>query len=386
MRIVLVLERFDRNGGGLEQWAWHVVQALRQRGHSVTVLAFYAPEAPPEGVRIHLLEWHESRLRRARAADLALAETGLQADVVHDVGVGSSADILHPQMGSRLANYRREIASLNVARRWLAKFHLSRRRWLREVRQLEEQQYREVSGLVVAVSRMVAADLWQYHAVQPDRIRLVPNGVDLLRFAPPSPKLRSQLREQFGFSGKTVFLFAAHNPRLKGLGPLLQAFSRALGKEPGLFLVVLAKPAAEYRRFVQRHDLQHAVVFPGLVSDVTPWFSAADAFVLPTFYDACSLTVLEACASGLPVITTKSNGASELLTDGREGRIIEKAEDIPALTTALLELANPDVRARRREHALELAGRCGLERNVSELEKVYAEAVRLRTPEESSAR
>jgi len=75
----------------------------------------------------------------------------------------------------------------------------------------------------------------------------------------------------------------------------------------------------------------------------------------------------------LPVITTAHNGASELLADGREGRVIQDANDVDALTLALLELAEPEVRANMRPHALALASRCSFERNVDEVERVYRE-------------
>ena len=59
-----------------------------------------------------------------------------------------------------------------------------------------------------------------------ERIRLVPNGVDAGRFSKPEPAVRERWRRHFNVADKTVFLFSAHNPRLKGLLPLLEAFAR----------------------------------------------------------------------------------------------------------------------------------------------------------------
>jgi UDP-glucose:(heptosyl)LPS alpha-1,3-glucosyltransferase len=372
VRIALVLERFDSQGGGLEQWAWQLAHELTRRGHSLTAVAFRQTEASPTPIDVCLLDWQESRLARARAVDSALAKIG--ADVVHDLGVGWSADVLQPQMGCRLANYRRERQTLSATRRLSSSIRPHQRRWLGELSQLEQRQYRQTSCLVVAVSRMVARDLSEFYSVKPERIRVIPNGVDNERYSPATPEVRESVRKQFDLVDKTVFLFAAHNPRLKGLRPLLKAFAKPITERPDLRLVVLGKePDLDSVDFVRTQRLADAVIFAGFVNDTAPWFAAADAFVLPTYYDACSLTVLEACACGLPVITTRHNGAAELLTSGREGRVIQQADDTGALTEALIELADPAVRARMRLHTLALASRCTFERNVDELENVYME-------------
>ena len=70
------------------------------------------------------------------------------------------------------------------------------------------------------------------------------------------------------------------------------------------------------------------MVFAGSTDEPERYYGAADLLVHPTFYDACSRTVLEAMASGLPVITTTSNGASGILTDGEEGFVIEDPRNI----------------------------------------------------------
>jgi UDP-glucose:(heptosyl)LPS alpha-1,3-glucosyltransferase len=372
MKIALVLERFDPQGGGLEQWAWQLAHSLTQRGHSVTVVAFFSNGASSALIDVRLLSWHESRLARAKALDSALSE--IRADVVHDLGFGCSSDVLHPQAGCRLANYRRELRSLSTSERLVRSVHPHKRRWLEELRQLEQQQYQQTSCLVVAVSQMVARDLSDLYSVDPARVRVISNGVDAACFSAATPEMRENVRRQFRLSETTVFLFAARNPRLKGLGPLLRAFAESSTKRPDLRLVILgSEPSAESLRFVRKERLGHAVVFAGFVKDSAPWFAAADVFVLPTYYDACSLSILEACSCGLPVITTRHNGAAELLADGLEGRVIQEADDIHALGQALIELAQPDVQARMRPAAVALGLRCSFERNVDQLEKVYAE-------------
>src|SRR5580698_8758387 len=132
MKIALVLEHFDSQGGGLEQWAWQLSHALARRGHRVSVVAFEPARSPAEGgaidggevggrLEVRLLPWRESRLARARAMEDAVA--GIRADVVHDLGVGWSADLLQPQMGCRLANHKRELRSLSASQRVFHAIH-----------------------------------------------------------------------------------------------------------------------------------------------------------------------------------------------------------------------------------------------------------------------
>jgi UDP-glucose:(heptosyl)LPS alpha-1,3-glucosyltransferase len=68
-------------------------------------------------------------------------------------------------------------------------------------------------------------------------------------------------------------------------------------------------------------------------------YAAADIAVQPSFYDACSLATLESLASGLPVVTTRANGASELLAPDEAAIVLDDAADLPALTATLRRLA-----------------------------------------------
>ena len=73
-------------------------------------------------------------------------------------------------------------------------------------------------------------------------------------------------------------------------------------------------------------------------------YFAADFLVHPTFYDPCSLVVLEALACGLPMITTRANGASELMTPPREGYVIDDPHDHQCLAACLQEMLDKERR------------------------------------------
>ena len=103
-------------------------------------------------------------------------------------------------------------------------------------------------------------------------------------------------------------------------------------------------------------------------------YAAADIYAQPTYYDPCSLTVLEALACGLPVITTRRNGASELLTHGRDGFILDRPGDLDGLAEAILALCEADLRRDVGAAARALAEGHSTERNYRGILAVYERA------------
>ena len=375
MKVALVCDRFDPAGGGLEQWLYQLASRLERRGHDVHVIAFRVAAAAGRE-RMHTLAWSAHRLDRAAAVARAVA--ALAPDVTHDTGVGWSYDVIQPQAGSMLANHRRDLASLSLGARWRRQMSPAWRRWRRDARELEQRQYVGAKGLVLAVSDMVARELQCRFGVPPERVRVVPNGVDTDRYAPARcAAMRATARALIGADAKTpVFLFAARNPRLKGLVPLLRATAIVRTSGASVRVVAIGSDTdGPFRREARRLRIEDVVTFAGVVDDPALHYAAADAFVLPTYYDACSLTVLEACACGLPVITSRHNGAAELMRHDRDGFVLDEPDDVRGLARLMLRCSDGAVRRRVSLAARELALRNTLERNVDAVEHAYGEAL-----------
>jgi len=115
------------------------------------------------------------------------------------------------------------------------------------------------------------------------------------------------------------------------------------------------KREAAHGRQAERLGITGQVNFLGFVDDIRSCFAGADVFAFPTFYDPCSLVVLEAMRAGLPVITTRANGAAELITDGSEGFIIDSPWDTDAFAPAGCNCCH----RRRRAHEHGIAGPLG---------------------------
>jgi UDP-glucose:(heptosyl)LPS alpha-1,3-glucosyltransferase len=174
-------------------------------------------------------------------------------------------------------------------------------------------------------------------------------------------------------------LIVAHNFALKGVPSLVRATGRlaALGC-PVRLAVAGGKRHAAAARLAAREGVADRVSFLGSVDDAAPWYAAADAYVQPTFYDPCSLVVLEAFAAGLPVVTSRFNGAGELLTEGREGYLVDDPANVDELVQRLRPLLEPEIRERMGLAARQLAEQHSWERNCHEVLDVYHEIARTR--------
>ncbi|MDX2167211.1 MAG: glycosyltransferase family 4 protein [Deltaproteobacteria bacterium] len=344
MHLALVLDRFDPDRGGLEHWAWQWTQWLLARGHAVSVVAAAVrADLQRPGLALYALGEADSRL--ALGARVAACLADLRVDLVHDLGVGWRYDLLQPQFGSRLVNDRQQLRALSGWQRLRARASRHRRRRLADLRALERRQYVAQRGHVVAVSEMTKRDLCSAHGLAAERVTVIHNGVDAARFAAPQPAVRQRLRQRGGWADQVVLLFAAHNFPLKGLETVLRALARL--RTPRLHLLVTGRgPVAAYAARATQLGIAGQVTFAGVVPDVREAFAVADAFVQPTFYDPCSLVLLEAAASGLPLLTSRRNGAAELFRDGASAWIVADPADAGETARRLETFLDAATRAR----------------------------------------
>lgn len=380
MKVGLVLEQFDPRRGGLEQWTARFVEHLAARGHEVHVVAgrFGVP-ARCLPIVPHRLDRICSRVAFAEAAEARLRQIPL--DVIHDMGSGWYCDVFHPHGGSWAGVTEQKLL---MSPFWLRPIKRRVDQWLprqREFRALLARQYADQRQLMVALSRRVADDFQQLHNVDPRRIRTVYNGVDTDHFTPANRDcFRASIRRQLRVDHDTTLaLIVAHNFRLKGVPNLLRAMVRlAVEKAPIHLAVVGGKRLEGWRRTARRWGIGDRVSFVGPVDDAAGYYAAADLYVHPTFYDTCSLVVLEAAASGLPLITTRVNGAAELLTDGVDSHILPDPADVDRLCEALRRLLDPAERRRLGDAARQTALQHPFSRNVDQLLAIYGEVAQSR--------
>ncbi|MEO5722181.1 MAG: glycosyltransferase family 4 protein [Chthoniobacterales bacterium] len=372
MKIGLVLEQFDPTKGGLEHWTWQFARDLQRRGHEVHVVAFdFHPEGEVAGFTLHKMgEMPRSRL--ARAGLLAERLSALELDLVHDMGIGWHADIIHPHGGSTVALWEqnlRRIPKWRQIRFW-------RERRYRELAEVERRQHFESKAVIVAVSHMVRRHFETLHRLPASRVRVIPNGVNIERFTPKHrDTLRMKTRRELGVDDEVLFLMLAHNLLLKNAEAFLRSAAVLVTAGAPVRLVIAGgKNPEPFVRLVEKLGIARVVTFAGAVDSV-PHYAAADVFVHPTWYDPCSLVTLEASAAGLPVITTRCNGASELMTDGREGFLLDDPADYTSLAARMKELLDPARRASLGRSGRAMAERHTFAQQTTQFLELYAEIV-----------
>lgn len=375
MRIGLVIESLQPQRGGAEHWTWQFANWLARAGHEVHVVAgSFAADVERRGITPHRIETVRSRVEFAQAIERKL--DSLLLDVTHDMGCGWHCDVFQPHGGSRTAAFEQNLLLLP---RWLRPIKRTTARWLpryREFRQLMLGQYMADDRVFIALSRMVARDFERFHGVRREQLRLVYNGVDVERFSPEHRwKYRQVVRDELGVGDDDVLLLiVAHNFRLKGVPTLLAAAGRLMAEDQRVKLAVVGgKRRHSLARLADRLGAAGGTTFVGPVDDAAPYYAAADIYVQPTFYDPCSLVVLEALASGLPVVTSRYNGAGELISEGVEGSIVGDPSDVGELTSCLRPLLDGPVRDRMSFAARALALAHAFDRNCRELLAVYEE-------------
>ena len=137
-----------------------------------------------------------------------------------------------------------------------------------------------------------------------------------------------------------VIVFVANELERKGFDTLVEATAR-LRKRPIRLLVVGRVDPDRYRPLVERHGLADRVTYTGSTDDPARFHAAAEAFALPTRYEPWGLVIVEALASGLPVVTTRLAGAARAVHEGRTGMLLESPDD-PEELAATLEWALGD--------------------------------------------
>jgi UDP-glucose:(heptosyl)LPS alpha-1,3-glucosyltransferase len=193
--------------------------------------------------------------------------------------------------------------------------------------------------------------------------------------------VRTPARTKWSLGEATTFLLVANNFGLKGVGTALHALARLNVFAPGTRLAIAGGgDVARYSRIAHRLGIAGQVHFLGKLDQIEEAYAAADVALQPTRYDACSLATLEGLASGLPTITTRSNGAAELITSEKQGIVLDRSTDIEAMTRAMQRLLQSDPR-----RSMGLAARAlGLQRDVVDNYRAV-EAFYRRVPRTSAA-
>jgi UDP-glucose:(heptosyl)LPS alpha-1,3-glucosyltransferase len=387
LKIALVILHADPARGGAERYTFDLAQALARRGHAVKLIASTLGPRPAGVECVELATHSLTRLGKYRqfleAVDFQI--DAYKQDVVHAMLPVRRCDVYHPHAGLAAE----AVASGHLKHRGLLKRSLAQvanrlnrkrntfawveRELLRDRRGEGWGRIEHSQPVVLCLSEYVKATVRRHFPELPEsRLATLFNAVDLTKYDPGArPQAREEARRRLGLDhNRVVALMIAQDFERKGLAEAIAGV--AASKDERLSLVVVGKqePGA-FRELARRAGVAGRVIFAGPTTDPYAFYAAAEFFVLPTRHDPCSLVVLEALAMGLPVISTKQNGACEIMTPGEHGFVLENADDARGLAAAMRALLDPAARARTRANCLTLRPRLAYDAHMDALLRVY---------------
>lgn len=323
-------------------------------------------------------------LRRRRDLERLVEQNGV--DVVQTRGLGTLDFLV---MTLRFGRAVRVWWTIENVTFMVREENLGRGRWLLRPKRFAHRLLyrlgaRLVTGIIV-VSGETERSFRENVGYSGDKVTVVLNGVDMRRY--PAHVDREQLRRSLGIGAEAhVMTCVGTFKRQKGQAVLIEALREVSERAPELHVLLVGdgELRAVTEQQVERAGLASQVHFLGSRRDVPALLAASDSFVLPSLWEGLSIALLEAMASGLPIIATEVSGTSQVMErDGSTGWLIPPG-DPDALGRAILELlGDPIAAAEAGDRARErISAHFSARGQAEQLAKMFREG----TPDEPAAR
>jgi len=293
MKILFYIEYF-KNMGGAENYAISLCKELKKRGHDIHVVC-------RDGNDIASIKIHRN------FNNIKEVWKKVIPDVTFDWGLFERADISRLGGGIHkkfilygLYTYPHYIRPI----KWLL-YRIGKHR-----KKIKQQAYvlSSQSTLYIAPSNFIKKHAVDY-GIPENRIVVLYNGVDLVKFCPKNKRFKIDQRRKWGIGeDEVVFLFVSHNLRLKNIRLLKKVFDKLFPKYSMIRLMVVGKRRPNFTA--------PYLIYTGAIDDMREIYAIGDVLVHPSYFDTFGSVVIEAMASGIPVIVSKFTGASEIVENG----------------------------------------------------------------------
>jgi glycosyltransferase involved in cell wall biosynthesis len=380
MKIVMVNSFFPPWRGGAETYAFNLARALVSKGHEVAVQCGNDPL--PAGTQ----NMFGIRIIRHKVLT-RLYGTPIMPSLLSELR-NAKADILHGNFPSPYIAFAVALTSKQRSIPAVLTWHNDLPPVTSAARFLIETHDQIVLPRYISAYRRIISTSGDYvsrsHILNKykNRLRIVPNGVDCSKFTPSTNG--AGLREKLNLTDKFTILFVGALTqwhRYKGLEVLLNAVKLALRETNRLSLLVVGEGElrAHYSSLSCRIGVDACTVFAGNVDDIElpAYYSACDVLVLPSLdnSEGFGLTLLEANATGKPVIASNVGGIPSVVRHGYNGLLVPP-NDPKALSEAILTLSRDPKRSREMgQNGRRVAEAHDWKRTAANTERVYEEAL-----------
>lgn len=354
MRIGIDLRVAPPMGPGQQRYLWRLGAWLAAQGHAVefvSVLPQPTEVEAPAGTRfLSLVGQSNAKIKRSMT-DLTLDALLLNPERSRPFR-GVPANVLRAAYGTE--QYLQKLRSFRNPVEWMARKALRGAPWTLDEMRVERKFYeaRTPAPDVIAQSQYMRDQILGSYRIPESHVHVVHNAVDTEEYTPARRlALRAEMRQRWNIpSDALCLLFLGHNFRLKGLWQILQVLPTVgnLGRPVHVLVAGKGTGAPQRRKaqqMVRAYGLENRVTFAGDVRPSLHAHAAADALLHLSWHDSFGFVSLEAMASGLPVVTTRYVGASELIVDGESGVIVDPAQNAE-IVDAIRRLNDDTWRAR----------------------------------------
>ncbi len=376
MQLAIIRQRYTPFGGA-ERFVERALDALSARGIDILLLTRRWPPGSNARVRPVIIDppylgrtMRDATFARGVCANVAT----MQATVVQSHERIACCDIFRAGDGVHAVWVEERMRDASP----LARAALALSPWHRYTLAAERRLFASPRlQRVICISRMVQTEIHERFGLPRERLPVIYNAIDPAVFNPALRRHRDEIRARHRIAtDAVVFLLVGSGYARKGVGRAIEALA-LLPPAAHLLVVGRDRAAGRYAALARRLGVADRVILAGAQTDPGPYYGAADAFVLPTLYDALSNAVLEALACGLPVITSDHCGAGELVAAHAAGMVCA-ARDIDAIARGMKAMLDPASRSRAGTAALEAVRPLTPEAMAQRLSALYAELLALR--------
>ncbi len=341
-------------------------------GHSATVIT-QAFDSVPAGIR-PVRMWRPPISGAARRLLFSLQTRSIfsraRFDITNSFGVGRGAQVVTAQSCHRAGME----AKANFGRGRLQRNGLG----LFDAVSLHDERVLMTApspSCVIAVSRLVRDELIRYYGISESIIKVIPDGIYSIP-GRSSEDDRKAIRSMAGAGERDfLLLFIGNEFDRKGLQTVIEAMALLMDRRVRL-LVAGDDDGTPYEREAGRLGVREQIHFLGKIDGVERLYEAADAFVLPTYYEPFGMVIIEAMAAGIPVITSADAGAVEDLEHATHGLFVQDPLSAEELAVQVRRLKDDGELCRRLGAAgREASKRFSWERVARETLDVYSDVI-----------
>jgi UDP-glucose:(heptosyl)LPS alpha-1,3-glucosyltransferase len=328
---VALLKSRAGNVGGLEKATAYLAEAFLKRGVEITLLTTCWPEERVSRYKVVSFDPAPKITSVRKLYHFNKACTHYLNSHSFDIVFGLDRNPFQTHYRAGSGVHKAFLERRIKAESFFKKISFSINPFHKQVLRLEKQAFEDPSlKLLVTNSNMVKEEVLRYYTTSAQKIQVVPNGVEWKNYEPFFLK-RSSSMETFRF------LFIGNGYQRKGLDFLLYALSLINNYDFHLTVVGKDKSLNKYKKLAELLNLTSKLTFKGPLSSTFDLYQETDCVVIPSLYDPFANVTVEALAMGIPVLSSKDNGGSEILTPSL-GSVIPDVSDQYSFSSSLVKM------------------------------------------------